>query len=81
MNYQPGNASLFATAAREAKIEFPCAIECKVGAYALQAGDMLTAVSDGFGLFNLYVEWADGCMGRFRAGDINKLAGWKVAGG
>lgn len=81
MNYKVGLASLFVTTAREARVEFSCAMDCKVGAYALQAGDKMTAVGDGFGFFNLYVDWADGCLGRFRAGDINNLAGSEVVGG
>lgn len=79
-NYQTGLASLFSIAARETRIEFPCAADCQLGAYSLQAGDGLTAISDGFGFFDLYVDWADGCMGRFNALQINQLAGKKVTG-
>lgn len=81
--YPTGLAGLFAAAAREArtmetKVEFRCAGIFRLGAYALIQGDLLTAVSDGRGLYYLYCEWADGALGRFNAHDINTLAGRQV---
>jgi hypothetical protein len=78
--YQAGNANLFATAARDTEDKFTCASDCHVGAYGLRIGDEMTVMDDGDGLFSLYVDWADGCLGRLNTHDINKLAGHEVIG-
>jgi hypothetical protein len=72
-------ASVFASHARGEKvIIFECALDCKVGAYSLTEGDGIKAVSDGYGLYHVYVAWAEGSIGRLRAAEINKLAGRDV---
>ena len=71
-------SSLFASHARGNTFTFKCSIDCEVGAYSLQEGDGIKAVKDWSGLFNVYVEWADGSIGRLTAKDVNKLAGHDI---
>jgi hypothetical protein len=70
--------SLFASHARSAPITFECALDCKVGAYSLQEGDGIKAMRDWSSLYNVYVEWAEGPIGRLTGKDVNKLAGYDV---
>lgn len=71
-------ASIFASHARTEPIRFACKKEIRVGAYLLQPGDRMRAVNAGYGLFKLYTDWAEGCLGSFNAMDINKLAGQEL---
>lgn len=71
-------SALFASAARRTPIEFRCAREIRVGAYKLLPGDKMKAVSAGFGLFHVYVDWAEGSIGRLNHRDVNKIAGQDV---
>lgn len=66
------------TLATKQTVTFTCALDCQLGAYHLEEGESLKAVSDGQGLFYLYIDWADGAIGRFSANDINKLAGYQA---
>ena len=72
-------SALFANHARAKAVEFTCAPEiCMVGAYCLRQGDAMRAVSDGTGLFWLYVDWAEVSLGRVPAAAVNKLAGKEI---
>lgn len=71
-------ASIFASHARKAPITFECAKEIRVGAYKLLPGDKMKAVSAGYGLFNVYVDWAEGSIGCLNHRDVNKIAGEDV---
>lgn len=71
-------SSLIANAARKAPITFRCALDCNVGAYKLLEGDRMRVLPAGYGLFHVYVEWAEGSIGRMNARDVNKLAGQDV---
>jgi hypothetical protein len=76
--YPSKPASLFASHARNWQTTFECSSDFKVGAYQLREGEPVKVVSDGDGLFSVYVEWGDGAIGRLNAHDINKLAGHEV---
>ena len=71
-------SALFASAARKSPIIFRCAKECQVGAYKLLEYDKMKALPAGYGLFHVYVDWADGSIGTLNARDVNKLAGEDV---
>lgn len=71
-------SSLFSSHARGDILTFPCDIDCHLGAYNLQEGEPLKVVDDHDGLYSVYVEWAEGAIGRFSARDINKLAGFEA---
>lgn len=59
-------------------VAFTCAVDCQLGAYSLRQDDRIRAISDGDGLFSIYVEWAEGALIRINAHDVNKLAGFKA---
>jgi len=63
---------------RNSTFTFNCCSEFKLGAYSLQEGEAVKAVSDGQGLFYVYVGWGDGPIAKLNARDVNKLAGYKV---
>jgi hypothetical protein len=63
---------------RNRTCSFTCSDDFKVGAYQLIKGDKLKVVSDGDGLFSVYVQWAEGVLSRLNINDINKLAGFDV---
>jgi hypothetical protein len=72
-------ASIFASHARGEKvIIFECAIDCKVGAYQVSEGDGMKVVSDGNGMFDLHVSWAEGVLWKIDANKVNELAGANV---
>lgn len=71
-------ASIFASHARNAPIEFKCAGEMRVGVYQLLPGDKMKALRAGFGLFHVYVDWAEGSIGCLNHRDVNKIAGQDV---
>jgi len=54
---------------------FTCSIDCQLGAYQLSQGEPLRVVSDGDGLYSIYVAWGEGAIARIRADEVNKLAG------
>lgn len=57
---------------------FHASSDFRIGAYAIEQGEPIKVVSDGYGLFHVYVGWADGALGRLNANDINKLAGFQA---
>lgn len=67
-----------ATLATKQRATFTCAFDTKLGAFQLAEGESVRVVSDGMGKFDLYVEWADGSIGKYTANEINKLAGYEV---
>jgi hypothetical protein len=73
--------TIFATNKGKTTVAFKCAMDCQIGAYSLKEGESLKAISNGYGLFDLYVDWGDGSIGRLNARDVNKLAGQEVVGG
>lgn len=80
-NIMSMETALFASHARGNTFTFGCALECKVGAYSLAEGDGVKVVrEDWSGLWHVYVEWAEGSIGRLTARDVNKLAGREVIG-
>lgn len=80
MNHSTGTASLFLSHAGRSNVTFRCAQDTMVGAYSLQEGEPIKAVSDGQGLFYVSVEWGEGAIGRLNAHDVNKLAGYEAVG-
>lgn len=66
------------TFATKQNVSFVCAIYSQLGAYHLNEGELLKAVSDGRGKFDLYVEWAEGSLGKYTAREINLLAGFQA---
>ena len=66
------------TYATKQVVYFSCYCDLRLGAIALNEGESIKAVSDGTGYFYLYVEWMDGCLGRYTAEKVNELAGKEV---
>jgi hypothetical protein len=64
--------------ARDTRFTFTCALTCQVAAYQVRKGEMLTVISDGDGLYSVYVKWADGALSRLPAWQINVLAGFEI---
>jgi hypothetical protein len=60
------------------RVTFTCAFDTRLGAYALNQGEAVKAVSDGKGNFDLYIEWADGSLGKYTASQINLVAGYEA---
>jgi hypothetical protein len=60
------------------RVTFQCAFDTRLGAYHLNEGEAVKAVSDGKGNFDLYVEWSETSLGKYTANEINKLAGYQV---
>lgn len=72
-------SSMFASHARGNTFTFKCSLDCQVGAYSLSEGDAIRAVKEKWsGLFHVYLEWAEGSIGRLTASDLNKLAGYEL---
>lgn len=63
---------------RKQTARFTCSHDCILGAYSFKEGDRMIAISDPQGMFDLYVEWANGTIGKFYAEQINKLAGFQA---
>lgn len=78
--YPSGLSSLFSDYARSVNATFRRSMDCRLGAYSLQEGEPIKAVSDGQGLFYIYVEWGEGYIARLNAHDVNKLAGYEAVG-
>lgn len=57
------------------RVTFTCAFDTRLGAYALNEGDPVKAVSDGMGKFDLYVEWSQDSLGKYDASQVNLIAG------
>jgi hypothetical protein len=57
---------------------FTCVFDTEAGPYSLREGDKLKAVSNGYGMFNLFASWAEGSLGLFTAEQINTLAGFQA---
>lgn len=66
------------TLATKQVVTFECAFDTRLGAYRLNEGDAVKAISDGLGKFDLYVEWAQGSLGKYDASQINLIAGYEV---
>lgn len=71
---------IYATKSRKASqtVTFNCHRDTSLGAYSINEGEPLKAVSRTAGDFFLYVEWADGPLGIYTAQEINHLAGSQV---
>lgn len=60
------------------RVTFKCAFDTSFGAYHLKQDESVLAVSDGKGKFDLYVEWAEGSLGKYDAMQINLIAGYEA---
>ena len=78
--YAPGQASLFAAAAREPNtVYFTCQSDFRVGNCQLEGGMRLKAVYQGDGLWSLSGYWKTAPeIARLNAHDVNKLAGYQM---
>lgn len=76
--YRPQPSVSFESVPRNREFRFLCNIDCQVGAYPVQENEPLRVISDGDGLFSVYVAWGDGAIARMNARDINKLAGFEM---
>ncbi len=63
------------------RVVFQCAFDTRLGAYHVNEGEAVKAVSDGKGNFDLYVEWAEGSLGKYDASQINLIAGYEAVQG
>ena len=59
-------------------VGFTCEFDTRLGAYAINHGDPVKAISDGKGKFDLYIEWAEGSLGKYDASQINLIAGYEA---
>ena len=63
---------------KEKNIPFICHADCMSGPYSLQEGEPMMVVPDGTGHYYVYVDWAEGAIGRLSAKGINRLAGCQI---
>lgn len=59
-------------------VPFTCNADQQLGAYRIAQDEPLLAVADGMGKFQLYVEWAEGSLGKYTAAQVNAIAGHEV---
>lgn len=69
---------IYETKRRNWNAAFTCALDMQIGAYELKQGEPIRAISDGDGLYSIYVGWGDGAISRVDAEQVNRLAGARL---